>query len=266
MPDLNIIYDVKAENQLKAFDDESQLQIKSDITNDLPCFASICKRYLEVPWAHCGAGSIRSVASQQFDILVHLECEQNRIMVLNILRKQFPEIREGLGPDIGFTAGAVKQFDALNYEIQRQLARALTQLYTNVFAHDDGNEDYFRLETEGYMVLTRADRKNDVLMVLNIEWNKVEAEPASWRIEFDKKGRERFDRLNTAVQTQMWRELHTTLVEELNRQPEIKDHDILNYFWPFRCVNDEYRVLCVLNSAKKTACVLDIEYRPIPGR
>lgn len=84
-----------------------------------------------------------------------------------------------------------------------------------------------------------------------------------WRIQFDKKGQKRFDKLNAYID-QIWDDLHTVLLPELNGQQKIKDHDMQNYFWPFR--SGDYRILLLLRDEKKTAYVLDVELRPIPGR
>lgn len=85
-----------------------------------------------------------------------------------------------------------------------------------------------------------------------------------WQIEFDKSGRKHFDKLDLDTQRQIWHALQTEVVPQLNRQLKIKDHDMQNYFWPARC--GDHRILLLLRDEKKTAFILDVELRPIPGR
>ena len=87
MQNLAIISDPKAEKQLKAFNNFVRQQIESDIMADMPCFERLCKAYGKSLSQSEGRHSIMKVESEQFDILVHLDCEKSRIVVLNILCK-----------------------------------------------------------------------------------------------------------------------------------------------------------------------------------
>lgn len=88
MPDLNIVYEPKAEKQLAELDDVIKQQINADIDRDMPIYVKNGTSILK-GFGNAYTGAFWAVQSDPYRILVRVEHDKNRVRVMDISRKRF---------------------------------------------------------------------------------------------------------------------------------------------------------------------------------